>query len=60
MDFDNQSDIFGFGLYADVGVTAFPARRLGVGVDASAEAWWGEGGRVVFTYVVGAKVVFQF
>ena len=60
VDREKQNDILGFGLFAGLGLTAFPAKNFGIGIEGSAEAWWGEGAMIVYTYVLGAHLTFQF
>jgi hypothetical protein len=60
LDREQRGDILGFGLYAGLGLNLFPAKNVGLGLDCSGDAWWGEGGRLVFTYVLGGFIVLQF
>jgi len=60
LDCEKGEDVFGFGLYAGLGLSVFPAKNVGLGLDCSGDAWWGEGGKQVFTYVLGGFIVLQF
>jgi len=60
LDYEVGNGVYGFGLFAGVGMKAFLARNLGLGVSASADAWWAEGARFVLSYELGASLIFQF